>query len=83
MSHCSGFARPISISPSARLEAAGVGFRRAVELDPGLVPARVGLAQVHMSEGDQDSARRELIVALEFDPENTQATALLERIAAP
>ena len=65
------------------LEAAGVGFRRAVELDPGLVPARVGLAQVHMSEGDQDSARRELIVALEFDPENTQATALLERIAAP
>ena len=46
---------------------------RAVELDPFLVPARVELATMHRTRGDNEAARAELDRALELDPASAPA----------
>ncbi len=59
---------------------AGEAFRRALELDPGMANARLGLAQVLAARGQEDEARRQVLLALAFEPSNPQARVLAERL---
>jgi putative PEP-CTERM system TPR-repeat lipoprotein len=48
-------------------------FDRALELDPGYLPAVVGLAYLDLGEGKPAEARRRLEVLVESNPKNEQA----------
>ncbi|MDX1630840.1 MAG: tetratricopeptide repeat protein [Thermoanaerobaculia bacterium] len=71
-----GLARMASGSP---LEAES-DFESALEEDPELVTARLGLARVQMVKGDPSGARRQLERVLELDPDHEEARALLRQL---
>jgi tetratricopeptide (TPR) repeat protein len=62
--------------PAAAAEAA-----KAVEIDPGLVEARVLLASLHLDADRRDQARDELQKVLAVNPSQLEAHALLAAIA--
>lgn len=53
-------------------------YRRALELEPGSVSARLGLADALVQLGRYDDARDNLALLLEQEPENPAAIELLE-----
>ena len=52
-------------------------FRKALEINPKLASARVGLAQLYVFTGNQEKAEAELIRATQEDPENESLLHLL------
>jgi serine/threonine protein kinase/Tfp pilus assembly protein PilF len=52
----------------AALTLAGLNCKSAIELDPNLVDAHLGLASFYRQTGDDDSASREMSKALALDP---------------
>jgi tetratricopeptide (TPR) repeat protein len=62
------------------LLAAASAFTRSVELDGALASPRIGLAQILAAQGRLDEARRQVTLALQFEPDNPQAKQLLERL---
>lgn len=54
-------------------------FERAIEIEPGYVPARVHYAGVLIENGDADEAIRQLTEALRFDVANDEVHSLLAR----
>lgn len=56
---------------------AGAAFARALALDPGLLPAKVGLAQVRLGEGRAEEAAELLEEVLREQPRNGRALATL------
>ena len=45
-------------------------YRKALEIDPKLIQARVALPRLYLAMGDQAKAEQELILATQADPEN-------------
>lgn len=64
------------------VDGARAAFVRALDLDGGAVPARLGLAHVALVRGDDAEARREIERALGVDPNNRNARRLLGTVAA-
>ena len=54
-------------------------FRRAIEIDPGHLQARIHYAGVVIENGDADKGIRQLTEALRFDAGNDETHALLAR----
>ncbi|MFZ1947023.1 MAG: tetratricopeptide repeat protein [bacterium] len=54
-------------------------FRRALEADPGFLPARVRLAAVLLEQGQTAEARKQLQAVLAADPSNQEARSMLQR----
>jgi tetratricopeptide (TPR) repeat protein len=50
--------------------AAEAAFRKALAIDPQLHRARMALAQLYVTMGNQERAEQELLLATEADPEN-------------
>jgi tetratricopeptide (TPR) repeat protein len=61
------------------MKSAEATFRKAVELDPKSVPARLGLANFFWSARRSDEAEQELKRAAELDPKSVQINRLLAR----
>lgn len=68
------------LSRSGRREEALPLYRRATELAPGLAPAWRGLGQAELALGHLARAREALERALELDPADRAARALLEEL---
>jgi eukaryotic-like serine/threonine-protein kinase len=54
----------------AALTLAGLNCKSAIQLDPNLVDAHLGLASVYRQTGDDQGAAREMSKALSLDPSN-------------
>ncbi len=52
-------------------------YRRAIEIDPAYVDARLQYAAVLIENGDADEAIRQLTEAIRLEPSNDQAYALI------
>lgn len=61
-------------------KAAERNFKKAVEAEPGYIPARLDLAQLYLAQGKQDEARRQAEDVLRLDPNNAQARGMLANI---
>ena len=57
-------------------------FKKALDLDPGRIPARLYLAGVYAKSGDSAGARRLLSEVIERDAENTRAYYMLASLEA-
>jgi tetratricopeptide (TPR) repeat protein len=55
-------------------------FKKAVEAEPGYVPARLDLARLYLAQGRQDDARKQAEDVLRLDPNNAQASSILANI---
>ncbi|HQR40731.1 MAG TPA: tetratricopeptide repeat protein, partial [Blastocatellia bacterium] len=54
-------------------------LRTALEIAPAFWPARERLASLLLASGDREDARREAIIALDFNPESIVARTVLNR----
>jgi len=68
-----GYARLIAPPPLGGVDVAIEDFSRAVEKDPKLVEAYLGLAEAYQKKGDKEKADENYKKVLELDPENKQA----------
>jgi tetratricopeptide (TPR) repeat protein len=59
---------------------AEVNYKRALELDPGLVEAWVGLGILYWERGDYELAHKQLFTALEIQPHHPKAKHYLELV---
>ena len=50
--------------------AAELSFRKALEIEPGFLPARVALTRLYVAAGNEAKAEEELAIATKADPEN-------------
>ncbi len=62
------------------LQAAEQGFKDALRLDPGLVLAQVGLAQVALARGDDDQAYSRYREVLKLEPDHAWAKPRFEAL---
>ncbi len=53
-------------------------FRKAIEVEPAYIPARLDLARLYVAQGKRDKAREEAEEALRIDPGDARARALLD-----
>ena len=52
------------------LSAAEISYRKALEIEPGFLPARVALTKLYVAAGNEAKAEEELTIATKADPEN-------------
>src|SRR4030095_718573 len=52
------------------LRAAEISYRKALEIEPGFLPARVALTRLYVAAGNEAKAEEELTIATSADPEN-------------
>lgn len=63
------------------LGAASTAYSRALELDENNLGARLNLARIQLSQGDNENARGNYLAALEAQPENAAAMTGLAQLA--
>jgi tetratricopeptide (TPR) repeat protein len=64
------------------LDQAGSAYRKALEADPGFVPARIELLQIQSRKGDLAAAEKEARLIVQAMPQSAQAQLALGRILA-
>ncbi len=55
-------------------------FKKAIEAEPGYIPARLDLARLYQAQGKQADARSQAEDVLRLDPGNPQARAILANV---
>jgi len=75
-----GYARLVVPPPLGGADLAKEDFTRALDKDSSNVEARLGLAQVYVSQGDEEKAREHYRIILEMDPDNERAGKGLRRL---
>lgn len=58
-------------------------FTQAVEVDPGHLPAYIGLAEAYLRKGEKNRARRWAERALSLEPDNPLAQQILKTLSRP
>ncbi|MGZ3438924.1 MAG: tetratricopeptide repeat protein, partial [Polyangia bacterium] len=66
-----------TLAEQGRFADAIAAYRRAIALQPSLLPAHANLGRALQSSGDRDGAIREYQAALAIDPTNARVQAML------
>jgi len=66
-----------------RIEEAEAAYGQSLHIDPQGLSALVGLARLHLARGDRDAARRALIEAVQYHPQDETIANILVALDLP